>query len=876
MLRPLRSQVGGSARVFGRLLSVQLLLTQLAWVVPASAGLLGPEPPVAQVNPGADQGPGSGLLFDNGTLIDTDRRITWMADCRQPLGAGWVATPWMPMGRAVALLSRINHRGGGAFGYDDWRLPTADELAHLFVVEGMRTSEPELYRQWRARPEASGFKSLEPMVYLWPVRGSGIAPGFENVVLLATNSARLKNGADVASGDVVVNGVASDPLVNGYELAFDPQGSSAAGFALRANRIWLKSQVTIGGDVSYNTLRNQGQVLGALTTPLALPVFALLPPFWSAAPGTEQVEVADGGYEILPPGDYGEIEVGDDGTLVLSGGIYNILSLHLNDGASLLMQNATQVRIAGNLEAGHDAAIGPEAGSGAAIHDQVLYVVGSIETGTDSAISASLYAPNDLVHIGHSAVVTGAVIGRDVLVENSATLNLDSYFFNRAPVAGDDAATVDEGAATSQLDSGETSLLANDIDFEGDPLTVTTTAVVPPAHGNISLSADGTFTYIHDGSETTSDSFVYQVCDDGTPMLCDTATVAITVNPVNDPPTAVDDALVVAVGGTATTLVGGATSVLANDTDAEGNALTVDPTPVSGPLYGTVTLASDGTFAYTQSGAEVEGDAFEYLVCDDGSPSACSTATVVISVRAPIHVRISLSGLGSGQVSSDPAGIDCGATCIGLFNGIDPITLTAVPLGTSLFGGWSGDADCADGVLEPDGDKYCIARFDTGATATLSISLGGNGQVTSDIGGISCPGTCAFAYPLPSRVELAAVPDSGWAFVGWSGDAECTGGTVALFSDVSCTATFEELPPPPATFTLTILFVGPGSGSVSSNPSGVLCEADCTVELPQDLTLTLAARPDQLPFGGWGGDCSGSDTFTTLTMDGDKVCTVDF
>ena len=56
----------------------------------------------------------------------------------------------------------------------------------------------------------------------------------------------------------------------------------------------------------------------------------------------------------------------------------------------------------------------------------------------------------------------------------------------------------------------------------------------------------------HDGSETTSDAFTYTI-DDGTGGT-DTATVNITVNPVNDAPEAVDDIATVNEGGAVTTV----------------------------------------------------------------------------------------------------------------------------------------------------------------------------------------------------------------------------------------------------------------------------------------------------------------------------------
>lgn len=727
--------------------------------------------------------------------------------------------------------------------------------------------------------------------------GSGLAldPAFSQAVVVATNSVRLKNQSVVESGDVVVNAAAGgDTLEPGYELSLDPRASTLAGSDLKANRIRIKNNAVVAGDVFYNTLVKQGTILGARTTPLALPVFAGLPPFHSELPppGGVDVTVAAGGFALLPGGDYGAVSVGDGGTLIFSGGTYNLLSLSGGTNSQLLFAAPAEVRVAQRLLTGSGVVLGPEPGAGVAPHDLVIYVAGingvdgrllspplAVEIGNSNQVALSLYVPNGTLRLGHATLAVGAFLGRDVLVETQAGLVLDSYFFNRAPIALDDSTSVDEGGTVSVLDSGALSVTANDSDPNGDPLTVSTAPVSAPSHGTLVLAANGTFSYTHDGSETTGDSFVYRVCDDAPLPLCATAKVTITVHPVNDPPVALNDSALVPQGGTVSVLLSGAASVLANDTDAENGVLSVTATPVVAPAFGTLTLHADGTFSYFHNGQETADDSFVYEVCDDGVPVKCATAMVTIAVARQVRVEVAVFGLGSGRVVSSPAGIDCGSTCAAFFDGTTAIQLVAEPFGTSVFGGFSGNADCSDGQLTPNGDKLCFARFDASAVpATLSIGFAGSGSgsVVSTPAGIHCPGACSAGFPIPTRVELTALADAGSIFVGWSGDPGCASGEVALFADTHCVAVFDLVPPPAPSFTLTLIFLGGGAGTVTSNPAGVLCDTGCVVSFAQNTTLTLFARPESGSFGGWGGDCTGSGFSTPLLLDADKTCTVSF
>ena len=109
------------------------------------------------------------------------------------------------------------------------------------------------------------------------------------------------------------------------------------------------------------------------------------------------------------------------------------------------------------------------------------------------------------------------------------TITLDVTPANIAPVAVDDSFTVNEGSTISL------NLAANDSDAD-DGLDLTSITIVSgPTNGTIVVNADGAVDYTHDGSETTADNFTYTI-NDLAGSTSNTATVDLTVTPVNDAP----------------------------------------------------------------------------------------------------------------------------------------------------------------------------------------------------------------------------------------------------------------------------------------------------------------------------------------------------
>ncbi|MHA2615669.1 MAG: InlB B-repeat-containing protein [bacterium JZ-2024 1] len=158
------------------------------------------------------------------------------------------------------------------------------------------------------------------------------------------------------------------------------------------------------------------------------------------------------------------------------------------------------------------------------------------------------------------------------------------------------------------------------------------------------------------------------------------------------------------------------------------------------------------------------------------------------------NLTVTKAGTGSGTVTSNPAGINCGTTCSTSFPSGSTVTLSATPDPGSSFAGWSGDPDCSDGQVTMNANKTCTATF-TLQTYTLTVNKAGNGSgtITSTDGNINCGSDCTESYPYGATVTLTATPDPGSLFAGWSGD--CAGNNpqieVTMDANKTCTATFK-------------------------------------------------------------------------------------
>ncbi len=194
---------------------------------------------------------------------------------------------------------------------------------------------------------------------------------------------------------------------------------------------------------------------------------------------------------------------------------------------------------------------------------------------------------------------------------------------------------VNDSAVTSVNIAVEIPVTNNDYDLKTNINLESLGILVGPSNGSVVVDkTTGIVTYTPNLDYEGPDIFQYTICDDGIPCEpeCGSAIVYITVRPANEPPLAVDDYFEVPCGD----LFGNVLLDNGNgrDSDPDGDEIFVNPTPVTPPDSGALTLFDNGNFEYIPFDGFFGTDSFQYVICDNGVPSLCDTAWVFIT-RVP-------------------------------------------------------------------------------------------------------------------------------------------------------------------------------------------------------------------------------------------------
>ena len=275
---------------------------------------------------------------------------------------------------------------------------------------------------------------------------------------------------------------------------------------------------------------------------------------------------------------------------------------------------------------------------------------------------------------------------------------------------------------------------------------------------------------------------------------------------------------------------------------------------------------SDGS--YPQAGLAQATDGSFYGTTAYGGASDDGT---VFKLSVPPLFTLSVVKNGSGTVTSGDGDINCGGTCSHTYVNGTLVTLTASPDQGWAFTNWSG-CDNVNGnvcTVTMNSAREVTATFT--ATYQLTVSVTGNGTVTSKDGYINCGSTCSHTYQSGSQVTLTATPDSGWAFTGWSGCDYVNANTCTLTMNAArnVTATFKLL------YALSINKTG--KGTVTGGNGHIYCGNVCSYSYIDGTQVGLTAIPAPgYTFSSWSGCDNVNGDFCSVTMSAAKTVTATF
>ena len=313
---------------------------------------------------------------------------------------------------------------------------------------------------------------------------------------------------------------------------------------------------------------------------------------------------------------------------------------------------------------------------------------------------------------------------------STATVSMSVTCIDDSPVAVNDSATLNEDAGPTTVN-----VLANDTDIDGGPKTINNKT--DGTKGTVVIAPDGlSLAYTPAANECGGDSFTYTLNGGST------ATVNVTINCVNDPPVAVNDAATVNEDAPATAI-----NVLGNDTDAESDAITISS--ASDPANGTVVVTGGGTGLtyqpdpnYCNSNPSGTPDTFTYEV------NGGSTATVSVTVTCVNDPTNAVNDTATVVEDSGTTNIDV------LSNDSDPDTPLSISSITQPANGTATITGGGTGVSYAPNANYCNDP-PGGIPDTFTYTV--NGQTAT----VSVTVTCQNDAPAAVNDSASVTEDSG-------------------------------------------------------------------------------------------------------------------
>ncbi|MCI0619951.1 hypothetical protein L0Y40_02890 [Candidatus Wolfebacteria bacterium] len=408
---------------------------------------------------------------------------------------------------------------------------------------------------------------------------------------------------------------------------------------------------------------------------------------------------------------------------------------------------------------------------------------------------------------------------------------------------------------------GSVSAVVNESEItETDPGEVGAVCDSPGSRGAFST------TKVLDVSGLPNNTYALSVTMCTTPQICATRTADVTINRASPPPPPPPPALVGScVGSPNPAAVNQAVTWAASASGGTGS-------------YTYSWSGTDGLSGTSQSVNKVysaEGTKSATVTITSGSQSINRSCSITVNPNpAPPEYILTVTKNGTGTGTVTGPGISCGSDCDDNYAEGTQVPLTATADPGSVFVGWSGACS---------------------GTGGCTVTMNANKSVTATFNAVppNNPVSCSpssQSVPINSSATLTASGGNGlysWAATNGALPSTGTGATfstskfnpgsssITVTSDgqsAICSASWTS-----AIYQLFVQKQGTGSGKVVSYPVGIDCGLDCSGSYYQNTNVSLTATADPgSMFAGWGGACSGTDTYTATLMTGNKTCTATF
>ncbi|MBR9813222.1 tandem-95 repeat protein, partial [bacterium] len=308
---------------------------------------------------------------------------------------------------------------------------------------------------------------------------------------------------------------------------------------------------------------------------------------------------------------------------------------------------------------------------------------------------------------------------------NVATVSITVNAVNDPPVSANDAATTNEDTPVNVL------VLANDSDVDDGIDASTVVIVTNLANGSAVVEPDGSVTYSPAANFNGSDSFSYTV-NDNAGATSNIATVNITVNAVNDPPVAANDAATTDEDTPVNVFV------LANDNDVDDGIDAASVAIVTNAPNGSAVVEPDGSVTYSPA-ADFNGtDSFTYTV-NDNAGATSNVATVSITVTA-----VNDPPVAANDAATTDEDTPVNVLVLGNDNDVDDgIDASSVAIVSSAANG--------SAVVEPDGSVTYSPVADFNGTDSFSYTVNDNAGLTSNVATVSITVTAVNDPPVAAN-----------------------------------------------------------------------------------------------------------------------------